>query len=233
MDGFEIHVADTLSPTLLEKQDGSTGSEGEQSSLEQFAAYNGRAQSFIEDRNEVDRIKDQETFDVVVANPPYVRIQNLSGVKDEYSVRCASVIKNFDIYVPFIERGLEWLTEDGKLTYICPDRLLTNDYAQKIRDQFAEEPISQLLDFKDTEVFDAATPYPCIFCVDRERELADNRVQYARFADEREEILEEIYHLDQWGTPEGVTEYDLFLYPQKELQVDNQDGYLASWKPMG
>ncbi len=232
MDGFEIHVADTLSPTLLEKQDGSTESEGEQSSLEQFAAYNGRAQSFIEDRNEVDRIKDEETFDVVVANPPYVRIQNLSGVKDEYSARYASAIKNFDIYVPFIERGLEWLTEDGKLTYICPNRLLTNDYAQKIRDQLTEEPISQLLDFKDTEVFDAATPYPCIICVDRERELADNRVQYARFADEREGVLEEIYHLDQWGTPEDVTEYDLFLYPQKELQVDNQDDYLASWKPM-
>lgn len=232
MDGFEIHVADTLSSTLLEKQDGSTESEGEQSSLEQFAAYNGRAQSFIEDRNEVDRIKDQETFDVVVANPPYVRIQNLSGVKDEYSARYASAIKNFDIYVPFIERGLEWLTEDGKLTYICPNRLLTNDYAQKIRDQLAEEPISQLLDFKDTEVFDAATPYPCIICIDGERELADNKVRCARFADEREGVLEEIYHLDQWKTPEEITEYDLFLYPQKKLQEDNQDGYLASWKPM-
>jgi hypothetical protein len=230
MDGFEIHVADTLSPTLLEKQDRSTESEGEQSSLEQFAAYNGRAQSFIEDRNEVDRIKDEETFDVVVANPPYVRIQNLSGVKDEYSARYASAIKNFDIYVPFIERGLEWLTEDGKLTYICPNRLLTNDYAQKIRDQLAEEPISQLLDFKDTEVFDAATPYPCIFCVDRETTVEE--IRCARFVEERENVLDEIYHLEEWGTPNGIEAYDLYTHPQSRLKGDNTDSHLPSWKPM-
>ncbi|PHQ38983.1 type I restriction endonuclease subunit M [Halorubrum persicum] len=232
MDGFEIHVADTLSPTLLEKQDGSTEHEGQQSALHQFEEYNGRAKSFIEDRNEVDRIKDEEEFDVVVANPPYVRIQNLSGMKDEYSKRYASAIKNFDIYVPFIERGLEWLSEDGKLTYICPNRLFTNDYAQKIREQLTEEPIAQLLDFKDTEVFDAATPYPCIVSVDREQDPDDNTVQCARFADEREGVLEEIYHLEQWETPDDVTEYDLFLYPQQNLREDNQDDYLASWKPM-
>lgn len=232
MDGFEIHVADTLSPTLLEKQEGSTEDEGQQSALHQFAEYNGRAKSFIEDRNEVDRIKDEEDFDVVVANPPYVRIQNLSGVKDEYSARYSSAIKNFDIYVPFIERGLEWLGEEGKLTYICPNRLFTNDYAQKIRDQLVEEPISQLLDFKDTEVFDAATPYPCIISVDREQELDDNRIQCGRFADEREGVLQEIYHLDQWETPLDVTEYDLFLYPQENLREANQDDYLPSWKPM-
>lgn len=221
MDGFEIHVADTLSPTLLERQDGSTEHEGQQSALHQFEEYNGRAKSFIEDRNEVDRIKDEEEFDVVVANPPYVRIQNLSGMKDEYSKRYASAIKNFDIYVPFIERGLEWLSEDGNLTYICPNRLFTNDYAQKIREQLTEEPIAQLLDFKDTEVFDAATPYPCIVSVDREQDPDDNTVQCARFADEREGVLEEIYHLEQWETPDDVAEYDLFLYPQQNLREDN------------
>jgi len=232
MDGFEIHVADTLSPTLLEKQDGTTEGDGQQSSLEQFAGYNGRAKSFIEDRNEVDHIKDEEEFDVVVANPPYVRIQNLRGVKDEYSARYATAIKNFDIYVPFIQRGLEWLTDDGKLTYICPNRLFTNDYAQKIRDRLTEEPITQLLDFKDTEVFDAATPYPCIISIDKTQILEHNSVEFGRFADEREGVLDEIYHLDQWETPEGVDEYDLFEYPQRSLQEDNHDDYLTAWKPM-
>lgn len=230
MDGFEIHVADTLSPTLLEKQDGTTSSEGEQSSLQQFAEYNGRAQAFIEDRNKVDRIKDEEEFDIVVANPPYVRIQNLSGMKDVYSARYATAIKNFDIYVPFIERGLEWLTDDGRLTYICPNRLLTNDYAEEIRDQLAAEPLSLLLDFKDTEVFDAATPYPCVFCVDRGTDAED--VKCARFADEKEGVLDEIYHLDEWGTPKGEEAYDLYQYPRSRLKQDNEDDYVASWKPM-
>jgi len=230
MDGFEIHVADTLSPTLLEKQDGTTEGDGQQSSLEQFAGYNGRAKSFIEDRNEVDHIKDEEEFDVVVANPPYVRIQNLRGVKDEYFARYATAIKNFDIYVPFIERGIEWLTDDGKLTYICPNRLFTNDYAQKIRDRLTKEPITQLLDFKDTEVFDAATPYPCIFSVDRSSET--ETVNCARFSDEKDGVLDEIFHADQWETPDGTDEYELYTYPRSQLREDNDDRHLESWKPM-
>lgn len=232
MDGFEIHVADTLSPTLLEKQDGSTETEGQQSALHQFKEYNGRAKSFLEDRNEVDRIKDEEEFDIVVANPPYVRIQNLSAMKNAYSERYASAIKNFDIYVPFIERGVEWLTDDGQLTYICPDRLVYADYAEKIRDRLIEEPITRLIDFKETDVFDVPTPYPCIFTIDRRQSVEDNQVQCARFAENRDGALEEITHLDSWETPDDVTEYELFTYPQEHLEDDNQDPSLSTWKPM-
>lgn len=232
MDGFEIHVADTLTPTLLEKQEGSTSDEGEQSKIQQFADYNGRAQAFLDDRNEVDRIKDEMEFDVVVANPPYVRTQNISGPKDDYAARYASVdSKSFDIYVPFIERGLEWLTDDGRLSYICPNRLLTHEYAKDIRDALAEEPLTRLIDFKDVEVFDAATPYPCIVCLDRD-ETADQDVKCARFAAEREGVLEEIHRLEEWVSPSGVTEYDLFTYPKELMREDNADDYLASWKPM-
>ncbi|MCX2819046.1 N-6 DNA methylase [Haladaptatus sp. F3-133] len=230
MDGFEIHVADTLSPSTLEEQEESP--EQGQSSLQQFADYNGRAQSFIDDRDAVDRLKDDEEFDLVVANPPYVRIQNLSDdVKETYSARYATAIKNFDIYVPFIERGLDWLSEDGKLAYICPNRLFTNDYAEEIRNRLGEEPITHLIDFKDTEVFDAATPYPCILSVDMTKEV-DEDVKCARFAEEMEGVLEEIYHLDEWSGSEEAEEYDLFKYPQQRLREDNQDEYLKSWKPM-
>jgi type I restriction-modification system DNA methylase subunit len=232
MEGFEVHVADTLSPTARERQQGSTDAEGEQMNLQQFEAYNGRARAFLEDRNAVDRIKDEEHFDLVVANPPYVRIQNLSGMKDTYAARYTSAIKNFDIYVPFIERGLEWLADDGKLAYICPNRLLTNDYAETIRNRLVEEPISYLLDFTDTEVFDAATPYPCIIGVDRAETIDGHEIRCARFADEKDGVLDEIQHLETWETAEQTPEYDLFTYPQSRLEVDNQDESLSSWKPM-
>ncbi|WP_096391436.1 Eco57I restriction-modification methylase domain-containing protein [Halopenitus persicus] len=232
MDGFQIHVADTLTPTLLEKQEGSTDSESQQSQIQQFANYNGRAQSFLDDRNEVDRIKDEVEFDVVVANPPYVRTQNINGPKEEYAERYASVdSKSFDIYVPFIERGIEWLADDGRLSYICPNRLLTHEYARDIRDTLADEPLTHLIDFTDVEVFDAATPYPCIVSVDRD-ESPDQDVRCARFAHEREGVLDEIFQSDEWETPDGIDEYDLFTYPKGQMWEDNEDDYLASWKPM-
>ncbi|WP_436932681.1 Eco57I restriction-modification methylase domain-containing protein [Halosimplex halobium] len=232
MDGFEIHVADTLTPTLLEKQEGSTDSKTQQAQIQQFANYNGRAQAFLDDRDAVDEIKDEMEFDVVVANPPYVRTQNINGPKDEYAARYSTVdSKSFDIYVPFIERGMEWLKDDGRLSYICPNRLLTHEYAEDIRDTIADEPLTHLIDFKEVEVFDAATPYPCIFCIDR-NESAERDVRCARFADEREGVLEEIHRLDEWKTPDEVDEYDLYTYPKELMREDNSNEYLASWKPM-
>ena len=231
MNGFEIHVADTLSPTVRERKSGSTDEEGEQSSLQQFADYNGRARAFVEDRNAVDRIKDEEEFDVVVANPPYVRIQNLSGMKDTYSAHYSSAIKNFDIYVPFIERGIDWLSDDGRLAYICPDRLVMADYAKTIRNQLTEEPITNLLDFKEANVFDVPTPYPCIITIDREQIVGENPVQCARFAEKDDGVLDEIRHLDEWRTPNETDGYELFDYSQAQLAEDN-GGTPAIWKPM-
>lgn len=231
MDGFEIHVADTLTPTLREQKSGSSDADTMQSGLEQFADYNGRAQAFIEDRNAVDEIKDGEQFDVVVANPPYVRIQNLSGMKETYSTHYTSAIKNFDIYVPFIERGVDWLTDDGKLAYICPDRLVMADYAKAIREQLVEEPITSLIDFKEADVFDVPTPYPCVFTIDREKETENNSIRCARFAEKDDGVLDEIKHLDDWQTPEDADGYELFKYSQSQLIEDNK-GTPAIWKPM-
>ncbi|MXV63506.1 N-6 DNA methylase [Natronorubrum sp. JWXQ-INN-674] len=232
MDGFEIHVADTLSPTVREKQEGSTGSDSQQAQIQQFADYNGRAQAFIEDRNEVDRIKDEMEFEVVVANPPYVKTQNITGPKEEYAERYSSIdSKSFDIYVPFIERGLDWVSARGSLSYICPNRVQTHEYAEDIRELLTEEPITHLIDFKDVEVFDAATPYPSIFTVDHESD-SDDEVKCARFAEERDGVLEEIYHLDEWETPSDVSEYDLFTYSKERMRRDNEDDHLPSWKPM-
>lgn len=232
MDGFEIHVADTLTPTVLEQQEGSTDDAGQQSQIGQFAQYNGRAQSFLDDRDAVDRIKDEVEFDVVVANPPYVKTQKINGPKEEYAARYSSISsKSFDIYVPFIERGIEWLSDDGSLAYITPDRLLTHEYAEEIRDKIAEEPLTRLVEFNDVEVFDAATPYPCIFSLDRDLS-SDQPVKCARFAEERDGVLEEIHHRDSWENPDEVSEYDLFEYPKELMREDNSDDYLPSWKPM-
>jgi len=233
MDGFEIHVADTLTPTLLEKQEGGTDNETQQSQIQQFANYNGRAQAFLDDRDAVDQIKDEVEFDVVVANPPYVRTQNINGPKEEYAARYSAVdSKSFDIYVPFIERGLKWLTDEGRLAYICPNRLLSNEYAEDIRERLVEEALDTIVDFKDVEVFDAATPYPCIFTVNREDVSNEDAICCARFAKEREGILEEIFRLDEWQTPENVSAYDLFTYPRDRLIEDNHDRHLSSWPLM-
>ncbi|WEL27343.1 Eco57I restriction-modification methylase domain-containing protein [Haloferax volcanii] len=236
---FEIHCADTLMPTKSEWRDSEaefSSSNERQSKLNDFQKFNGRAEAFVEDLVEVERIKDEESFDLIVANPPYVKTDNIGEMKDVYYSTYSSAVKdrNFDLYVPFIQRGLDWLTDDGKLTYICPNRLVNADYAESIRSQLGEVPISQFIDFKDVNVFDVSTPYPCIFNVDFSSETEQNIIPCARFSDEMvgDQQLDRISHLKSWETPDGVSEYELFHVPQSQLVEDNQDDQLSSWKIM-
>jgi len=60
----------------------------------------------------------QRRFDVVVGNPPYIRIEQLAPeLQSEYRHRYASLFDRVDIYVAFIERGLDLLGPRGVLSF--------------------------------------------------------------------------------------------------------------------
>lgn len=70
----------------------------------------------------------------VVGNPPYVRS---SLIPREQRVAYCKVLPcvtmGSDLYVGFFEKGLEALTEDGALCFICADRWLQNRYGSRLR----------------------------------------------------------------------------------------------------
>lgn len=73
-------------------------------------------------------------FDVVVGNPPYIRIEQLSEpLQAEYRCRYRSLYDRADIYVAFIERGLALLASSGVLSFICADRWVSNKYGAPLR----------------------------------------------------------------------------------------------------
>lgn len=87
-----------------------------------------------------------EGFDCIVGNPPYVKLQNFKKVYPETadflrnasgaggSRRYASCqTGNFDLYLPFIERGLELLNAQGRLGYIAPSLWRYNEYGEGLR----------------------------------------------------------------------------------------------------
>jgi len=212
---FNIHCVDTL-----QIPDGVNGSNNGQLTFEFFTKINGRAKSFADDMSVADKIKTTMKFDFVVGNPPYVRIQNLKKAKELYENEYYETRhQNYDIYVLFIERGLKWLNESGKLGYICPTRFALTDYGEKLRDFIAKKYlIEQIIDFKDTSVFDAATPYPCILVAgaSKKEAIKKNNIVCARIAKESDEILLNIQkHLKDERYVSEI--FDLFGYPQKDL----------------
>src|SRR3989338_2382916 len=104
-------------------------------------------------------------FDVIIGNPPYVRIQTLP--KDEvkyFSNKYQSAGSNYDIYVLFVERGLQLLREGGVLGFILPKKFFTTSYGEGLRNVIARyNALSEIVDFGHEQVFEGATTYTCLF----------------------------------------------------------------------
>lgn len=73
--------------------------------------------------------------DFVVGNPPYVRSAELpKEQRKAYANALSSVSMGSDLFVGFIQKGLDALSECGVLTYICADRWLQNKYGKRLRE---------------------------------------------------------------------------------------------------
>jgi len=111
-----------------------------------------------------------EAFDIVIGNPPYIRIhkQNQDKETKETIKRIyQSAYKDFDYYVLFIEKGIYLLKKDGILSYITPDKYLVREYGSKLRKFILKYSIIELFDLsRATDVFEAAT-YPLISIIQK------------------------------------------------------------------
>lgn len=73
-------------------------------------------------------------FDVVVGNPPYLRQEMIAPpLIDAYRARYKTIFDRADLYIPFFERSLGLLCENGKLGFICADRWMKNRYGAPLR----------------------------------------------------------------------------------------------------
>jgi len=117
-------------------------------------------------------LKNYVKYDFVVGNPPYVRIQTLaSESKEKYEAIYTTISGNYDIYIPFIERGITWLNDSGRLGYINPNRFATVNYGRGIREYILQQTnLLEFLDFRDTCVFKDALNYPVIIILEKRKE---------------------------------------------------------------
>ena len=150
--GFNIFCTDSLLPT--------------ERKLEDFTDV--RVKPFLNDQKKIANIKGMK-FDFVVGNPPYVRVQKLvEEQKEAIKKYHESAIGKFDLFVPFIEQGIKWLNDSGKLGYITSNSFIKRDYGKKLRDFILKNcSIQQIIDFGDSGVFRDVTNYPCIVILER------------------------------------------------------------------
>jgi adenine-specific DNA-methyltransferase len=72
--------------------------------------------------------------DIVVGNPPYVRHDNLPDhLKHRYKQLFSTFRNRCDLYIAFYQKGLQLLKPGGKLSFICANRWLKNQYGKALR----------------------------------------------------------------------------------------------------
>lgn len=109
-------------------------------------------------------------FDVVVGNPPYIRIEQLPAMlQTEYRRRYKTVFDRADLYVAFIERGLSLLSPSGVLSFICADRWTLNKYGGPLRKFVtATFQVKTYVDLHRASPFESdVIAYPSIFAIGR------------------------------------------------------------------
>jgi type I restriction-modification system DNA methylase subunit len=105
-------------------------------------------------------------FDIVLANPPYVRQEIFKGDYKERLLRPlypTVFVGTADLYVYFYARAHQLLRDGGVGCFISSNKWLRAGYGEKLRQHLLDSQAFHLvLDFGDQPVFNA-TAYPAIF----------------------------------------------------------------------
>jgi len=134
-------------------------------------------------------------FDIIIGNPPYVRIQNLKDSEIEYfNNNFKSAFKNYDIYVLFVEKSLKLLRPNGDLGFIIPSKFVNSDYGLGLRNLISEtKTLRKFVDFKDFQIFGDATNYTCLLFL---RNSKNNEFTYSYPKDKESFSLQEVSNKD-------------------------------------
>jgi len=121
----------------------------------------------------------KHSFDCIIGNPPYIRIQNTPIEKREcYALSYTTAAGRFDISALFFELAEYLLNENGRVGFIVSNKVLSTSGARRLRYFLLTHfNIEEIVDLADTKFFEAAV-LPMIFIAGRPGENK-NRIAYS------------------------------------------------------
>ena len=153
------------------------------------------------DRSKVEKYF--KSFDYVVGNPPYIRIQHLGKDRREKLQREWSFCQtgSTDGYIAFFELGINLLSQNGRLGYITPNTYFKTKAAYKLRRYLiGNRLLERIIDFNDYQVFSDATTYSAITILSKNNNKTT--VQFLKGYKESTQYVDDIdfsnFYRDRW-----------------------------------
>lgn len=99
----------------------------------------------------------EEPFDMVIANPPYVRTQTLGAEESRRLAAVFGLMGRVDLYHAFAVAMTERLRLGGVLALLCSNRFMTTKAGRSLRKYLQVElDVERVFDLGDTKLFEAA-----------------------------------------------------------------------------
>lgn len=115
-------------------------------------------------------------FDIVIANPPYVRHETISAYAPRLKQRYEVAASRADLFIFFYEQSVKLLKPGGVLTFITSNKYFRAAYGKKLRPFLKRQlTLQSLVDFGDAPVFDAIA-YASILIGNRTPAPPDHRL---------------------------------------------------------
>jgi len=128
-------------------------------------------------------------FDCVIGNPPYVSIENLNEESKNYFFKKYKTCKGrTDIYVAFIEKGLELIAKNGTISFIVPYAFTNQNYGTLLRQKLIDNYfIKEIVDTSKYYVFSNAVVKNIILKIQQKPVMADKlKTKIVKFESEED-----------------------------------------------
>ena len=116
-------------------------------------------------KDSLKQIKSKKKYDLIVGNPPYIRIQHLPDIQRKYLRSHYSFCHSgsTDMYLAFFELAAFLLSETGVCGFITPNSFLTSETGGSLRSYFSQNHnLLQITNYGSIKVFGNAGTYAAI-----------------------------------------------------------------------
>jgi SAM-dependent methyltransferase len=128
--------------------------------------------------------KDDEFFDFIIGNPPFIENKKLQDIdyKKKLYKQFRSAYKLFDLSIVFIEKSIKILKKNGYLSFILPNKFLSADYGTRIRELLITKTvIEEILNISSLSIFQKAATYPIIISVKNKMPYDESEILIKKF----------------------------------------------------